>query len=165
MRLAVGDSVVYPAYGVGRVAAREQRTLLGVEQEVVVVELGHGLVVTLSIGQARARLRSVAGEADLRRVQRTLHEDSQAGEDSWAKRLKEGQAKLARGDLLDLAELVRDGMRRESQAREGAAPKVSESERRLYVQARQLLAGEVGSARGLEQVEADAWIEKQLAPA
>jgi CarD family transcriptional regulator len=165
VRLAVGDAVVYAAYGVGRVAAHEVRTVLGVEQEAVVVELGHGLVVTLSIGEARVRLRSVASEADLRRVQRTLHEDRQASEDSWAKRLKEGQAKLAGGDLRELAEIVRDGMRNESQAREGATRKVSDSERRLYQQARQLLAGEIGSARGLERVEADAWIAEQLAPA
>lgn len=145
--------------------AREQRALSGVEQEVVVVELGHGLVVTLSIAEARMRLRPVASEADLRRVQRMMHEDTQASADSWAKRLKEGQAKLARGDLLDLAEVVRDGMRRDSQARDGVGPKVSESERRLYLQARQLLAGEIGSARGVEQVEADAWIEEQLTPA
>jgi CarD family transcriptional regulator len=165
VRLAVGDAVVYAAYGVGRVAAHEVRTVLGVEQEAVVVELGHGLVVTLSIGEARVRLRPVASEADLRRVQRTLHEDTRLSEDSWAKRLKDGQAKLAGGDVLELAEIVRDGMRRESQAREGAARKVSESERRLYLQARQLLAGEVGSARRLDQVEADAWIEEQLVPA
>ena len=165
MRLAVGDAVVYPAYGVGRVVAREPRVLSGVEQEVVVVELGRGLVVTLSIAEARVRLRPVAGEAELRRVQKTLHEDSQAGEGSWAARVKEGQAKLVGGDLLELAEIVRDGMRREANAREGAVPKVSDSERRLYLQARELLAGEISSARGLEQVEADAWIEQQLTPA
>ena len=70
MRLAIGDAVVYPAYGVGRVVAREQRTLSGIEQEVVVVELGRGLVVTLSIAEARVRLHRLASEADLRRVQR-----------------------------------------------------------------------------------------------
>ncbi len=156
---------MYAAYGVGRVVAREQRTVDGVEQEVVVVELGHGLVVTLLLGQARERLRPVASEADLRRVQRTLHEEGQASEESWARRLKDGQAKLAGGDLLELAEVVRDGMRRDSQARAGAVPKVSEGERRLYLQARQLLAGEIGSARGLDEVEAEAWIEEQLAPA
>ncbi len=165
MRLAVGDAVVYPAYGVGRVAAHEQRTLSGVEQEVVVVELGHGLVVTLSIAEARARLRAVAGEADLLRVQETLRADSQASDGSWAARVREGQAKLVGGDLLELAEIVRDGMRRETRARERVAPKVSDSERRLYLQAREILAGEISSARGLEQVEADAWIEEQLTPA
>ena len=165
VRLVVGDAVVYPAYGVGRVVAREQRALAGVEQEVVVVELGRGLVVTFSIAEARVRLRSIASDADVRRVQKTLHEDSQAGEGSWAKRVKEGQAKLVGGDLLELAEIVRDGMRRETRAREGAVPKVSDSERRLYLQARELLAGEISSARGLEPVEADAWIEEQLTPA
>ncbi len=166
MKLAVGDAVVYAAHGAGRVAAREQRTVLGVEQEVVVLELGHGLWVTLPIGQARERLRPVASEADVQRVQQTLHEEGETAEDSWRQRLKQGQAKLASGDPLELAELVRDGMRRHgSQARRGAAPKLSESERRLYVQARQLLAQEIGSARGLEQIEADAWIEAQVAPA
>ena len=156
---------MYPAYGVGRVAAREQRTLSGVEQEVIVVELGHGLVVTLSIAEARVRLRPVANEADVRRVQKTLQEDSQASEGRWAARMKEGQAKLVGGDLLELAEIVRDGMRRETHARAGDAPKVSDSERRLYLQARELLAGEISSARGLDQIEADTWIEEQLAPA
>ena len=156
--------MVYSAYGVGRVAAREQRTLSGVELEVVIIELGHGLVVTLSMAEALVRLRPIASEADLRRVQHTLHEHSQASQKSWAKRVKDGQAKLVGGDLLELAEIVRDGMRRETHAREGA-PKVSDSERRLYLQARELLAGEISSARGLEHVEADAWIEEQLTPA
>jgi CarD family transcriptional regulator len=166
VKLAVGDAVVYAAHGVGRVAALEQKTILGVEQDVVVLELGHGLWVTLPIEQARERLRPVASEADVQRVQQTLHEDGETSENSWRKRLKQGQAKLASGDPLELAELVRDGMRRHgSQARESAAPKLSESERKLYVQARQLLAREIGSARGLEQVEADAWIEDQVASA
>ncbi|MGZ4392211.1 MAG: hypothetical protein ACXVRK_08855 [Gaiellaceae bacterium] len=146
-------------------AAHEPRALSGVEQEVVVLELGHGLVVTLSIADARARLRPVASEADLRRVQKTLRADSQASDRSWAARVKEGQAKLVGGDLLELAEIERDGMRRETRARERVAPEVSDSERRLYLQAREILAGEISSARGLEQVDADAWIQEQLTPA
>jgi RNA polymerase-interacting CarD/CdnL/TRCF family regulator len=34
VKLAVGDAVVNAAHGAGRVAARDQRTVLGVEQEV-----------------------------------------------------------------------------------------------------------------------------------
>jgi CarD family transcriptional regulator len=165
VKLAVGDAVVYAAHGAGRVAAREERTVLGVEQEVVVIELGHGLCVTLPIEQARERLRPVASEADVQRVQQTLHEEGETAEGSWHQRLKQGRAKLASGDPLELAELVRDGMRHQSQARKGAAPKFSETERRLYVQARELLTREIGSARGLELVEADAWIEEQATPA
>jgi CarD family transcriptional regulator, regulator of rRNA transcription len=165
VKLAVGDAVVYAAHGAGRVAAREQRTVLGVEHEVVVLELGHGLWVTLPIEQARERLRPVASEAEVQRVQQTLHEEGEPAEDSWHQRLKQGRAKLASGGPLELAELVRDGMRHQSQARKGAAPKLSETERRLYLQARELLTREIGSARGLELVEADAWIEEQATPA
>jgi CarD family transcriptional regulator len=146
VKLAVGDAVVYAAHGAGRVAAREQRTVFGVEQEVVVLELGQGLWVTLLLEQARERLRPVASEADVRRVQQTLHQKGEGVEDSWRQRLKHGQAKLASGGPLELAEIVRDGMRHQAQARKGAAPNVSETERRLYLQARQLLAREIGSA-------------------
>ena len=155
---------MYGRHGTGRVASRDRRSILGVEREVVVLELGHGLRVTLPMEQAREWLRAVASEADVQRVRQTLHEDGEASGDSWRQRLRQGQAKLASGQPLELAEIVRDGVRHQSQARMGAAPKLSASEQNLYVQARQLLAQEIGSARGLEQVEADAWIEEQIAP-
>ena len=164
VKLAVGDAVVYAAHGVGRVAAREQRTVLGVAQDVVVLELGTGLRVTLPMQRARERLRPVVSDADVRRVQQKLHEDGEPSGAGWRTRLRQGQAKLASGDPLDLAEVVRDGMRCEGPLRgTGSTSKLSESERRLYVQARQLLAEEIGSARGLGQPEADAWIEAQVA--
>jgi CarD family transcriptional regulator, regulator of rRNA transcription len=163
VRLAVGVAVVYGRHGTGRVVARERRVVLGVEREVVLLELGHGLCVMLPIEQARERLRAVASEADVRQVQRTLHADAEASVESWRQRLKQGRAKLASGGPRELAEIVRDAVRHQSLARKGAAPKLSASEQNLYVQARQLLAQEIGLARGLEQVEADAWIEEQVA--
>jgi CarD family transcriptional regulator len=164
VKLAVGDAVVYAAQGVGRIVAREQRTALGVAQEVVVLELATGLRVTLPIQRARERLRPLVSEAGVRRVQQRLHEDAEASGGGWRTRLRQGQAKLASGDPLELAEVVRDGMRCNAQLRgQGSTPKLSEGERRLYVQARQLLAEEIGSARGLGQAEADAWIEAQVA--
>jgi len=163
VKLAVGDAVVYAAHGAGRVAAREQRTVLGVAQEVVVLELATGLRVTLPIQRARERLRPLVSEADVRRVQQRLHEDAEASGGGWRTRLRQGQAKLASGDPLELAEVVRDGMRCNAPPRgKGSTPKLSEGERRLYVHARQLLAEEIGSARGLGQAEADAWIEAQV---
>jgi RNA polymerase-interacting CarD/CdnL/TRCF family regulator len=157
--LAVGDVVVYAGHGTGRITSRERRTVDGAEQEVVVLELDQGLIVTLPLARARERLRPVATQAELRRVQRTLRERGDYGEESWQKRLKHAQAKLAGGGLLDLAEIVRDGIHHQSP--ETTSAKLSESERRLYLQARELLAREIGAARGLEQTQADAWIEEQ----
>lgn len=159
MRLAVGDAVVYATHGVGRVIGREQKLVLGVERELVVLDLAGGLRVTLPIEQAHERLRAVVNDADLRRVEQTLREDAGPRDGGWTKRMKEGQAKLASGGPVDLAEIVRDGIQRDR----SGSPALSTAERRLYVQARQLLAQEIGSARGVEQAEADAWINAQVA--
>jgi CarD family transcriptional regulator len=164
VKLAVGDAVVYAVHGVGRVAAREQRTVLGVAHEVVVLELATGFRVTLPLQRARERLRPLVNDAGVRRVQQRLHEDGEAGVGGWRTRLRHGQAKLASGDPLELAEVVRDGMRSDGPLRgRDSTAKLSESERRLYVQARQLLAHEIGSVRGLGLAEADAWIVAQVA--
>ena len=161
MKLAVGDVVVYAGHGTGRITARERRVAGGAEQEVVVLELDQGLVVTLPLARARERLRPVATRADLRQVQETLRQPGDSSQEGWQKRLKRAQGKLATGQLLDLAEIVRDGIRQQSG--QTTAPKLSESERRLYLQARELLAQEISAARGLEPAEADAWIEEQTA--
>jgi CarD family transcriptional regulator len=156
--------VVYAAHGVGRVVARERRLVLGARQEIVVLELEDGLSVTLPVKRARELLRPVLSEADLGRVRDTLREDHELGEDGWLKRRKDTQAKVASGDPLALAEVVRDGVLRERRLiARGAGSQLSPSERSLCMRARGLLSGEIGVAQGLEPAEADAWIEEQLA--
>jgi CarD family transcriptional regulator len=165
VRLAVGDVVVYAAHGVGRVAAREERVVLAVAQEVLVLELADGLSVTLPVERARELLRPLLSKADLRRVRETLREDHTLSEDLWLKRRKDTQVKVAGGDPLGLAEVVRDCARREQRLiAKRAGSRLSPSERDLYKRARRLLSAEIGLARGLEPAEADAWIEEQLAP-
>jgi CarD family transcriptional regulator len=162
MRLAVGDAVVYTRHGVGRVAGREQKLVLGLQRECVLLDLADGLRVTLPIEQARERLRAVVSEADLRRLERTLREDAGPPDGPWTKRMREGQAKLASGGALELAEIVRDGIERDRPSASGSS-QLSVAERQLYAQARQLLTQEISVARGVEPAEADAWIEAQVA--
>jgi CarD family transcriptional regulator, regulator of rRNA transcription len=154
---------VYPGHGPGRVAAREKRVVFGAEQEVVVLELGDGLSVTLPMQLACELLRPLVSEAGLSRVQETLREDGALSGDVWVKRLKQVQAKLRGGDPLELAEIVRDGARRErTLTASGASWKLS-SEKALCVMARKRLAAEIGLVRGLDLAEVDAWIDEQLA--
>ena len=74
VKLAVGDTVVYPGLGAGRVTARGKMVVVDVEQEVVVLELGDGLWVTLPMQLAWELLRPLVSEAGLSRVQETLRE-------------------------------------------------------------------------------------------
>ncbi len=165
MKLAVGDAVVYPAHGAGRVAAREKRVVLGAEREVVVLALADGLSVTLPMQLARELLWPLLSEAGLHRVQETLREDGALSGDVWLKRMKQVQAKLRAGDPQALAEIVRDGARRErTLTANGTNSKLSLSEKGLCVKARERLSGEIGLARGLDQPVVDAWIDQQLVP-
>ena len=68
MKLAVGTVVAYPPHGVGRIAAREKRVVLGAEEEVVVIELANDLSVTLPVSRATELLRPPATEADLKTI-------------------------------------------------------------------------------------------------
>jgi RNA polymerase-interacting CarD/CdnL/TRCF family regulator len=164
MRLAVGTVVAYPPHGVGRVSGRERKVVLGVEQEIVALDLADGLSVTLPLERARELLRPLVDEAGLRRVRDTLREEGALTDEIWSKRLKEAQERLRTGDPEALAAIVRDGARRDQAlSANGGRAKLSVSERALCTRARELLCGEIRAVRGLDQAEADAWIDAQIA--
>jgi CarD family transcriptional regulator len=165
MELAVGDVVVYAAYGVGRVVARKKRIVPGSGSEVVVVlELSDGLTVSLPIERANEQLRSLASEADLRQVQEILRDERAVSTAPWLSRQRESRAKLSEGDPVGLAEIVRDGASRQGLLTpKGAKTQLAEGERHLFVKARQLLATEIAQVRGVDMTDADDWIDQQLA--
>ena len=165
MRLAVGTVVAYPPHGVGRVAGRERKVVLGVEQETVAIDLADGLCVTLPLKRARELVRPLVDEAGLRRVRDTLRAECAVTDEIWSKRLKQAQEKLRTGDPEELAAIVRDGVRRDrALTANGTRSKLSLSERALCTKARELLSGEIRVVRGVDQATADAWIDEQIAP-
>ncbi len=166
MKLAVGDVVVYATHGVGRIVARERRVIAGSDQEIVVLELERGLTVTLPVERAHQQLRAPVDETDMRRVQQTLREAGTLSSDVWLKRRRDTQEKLKGGDPVELAEVVRDGAQRvRALAARPNKPQLSSGEKDLYIQARRLLSEEIGMVRGVDEADADAWIEEQLGPA
>ena len=158
--MAVGDTVVYAAHGIGRVVGREQKRVGDTERDCVVVDLVTGLRVTLPLEDAAERLRAVMGARELEDVGRTLSSPPGARDEPWTKRIKVSKAKLAAGRATDLAEIVRDGERLE---RATGGTRLSHGESQVYRRARALLIGEVSSARGVGEDEAETWIEARLA--
>jgi RNA polymerase-interacting CarD/CdnL/TRCF family regulator len=158
--LAVGELVVYGAHGVGRVA--DARPAAEGGEELVVLEFEEGLRVTLPVERARLSVRAVASEAELRDVQRTLRGDGEASDsESWAKRFRSMQLKLAAGELIGVAEVVRDGIQREREHGARAGSALAPAQRILYLKARRLLAAEIAVALGIELTEAENWIGTQ----
>lgn len=157
LRLAVGDRVVYASHGIGRIESREHQRGTG---EMLILVFENGLRVTLPLDRAQNALRSLSGEPELKEVQRTLGGDSpSAALEHWSRRHRNAHAKLVGGSVSGLAEIVRDGVRRErARLKGGAAP----IRNQLYRQARKLLVAEVAAARGIEPDAAEAWIVQQI---
>jgi RNA polymerase-interacting CarD/CdnL/TRCF family regulator len=160
--LAVGDVVVYASHGIGRV--EERRVGAGDLPETVVLAFESGLKVTLPVARARATLRPVCGELELEDVRQTLHADASPGVEPWSRRFRSMQEKVTAGRVTGLAEVVRDGLQRERRLAVGAGggATAAPSERHLYLQARKLLGAEVARARGIDAMQADAWIVEQV---
>lgn len=164
MKLTVGDRVVYGNHGIGRIAAREQRTALGTTREVVVVEFGDELTVTLPLELASRQLRPLASEADLRRVRAALRDDTELSVDPWLARRRQAQDKLSRGSPVEWAEMVSEGAQRARlRLAKGTKPQLSSGELEIFTKARRLLSSEIALARGIQPAAADGWIDEQLA--
>jgi RNA polymerase-interacting CarD/CdnL/TRCF family regulator len=159
LRLAVGDVVVYGFHGVALIAASEGAAAA---PTAVVLEFASGLRVTLPSARARESLRSLADESDLARVEETLAADESAGEALWAKRFRATREKLVAGQVIGLAEVVRDGAHRAHRRALRAGPVPSPAERELYERARRMLAEEVGAVRGIDLPAADEWISERI---
>ena len=150
LNLAVDDVVVYASHGVGRVASRR-------EQSVVVEFAADGLSVTLPIERASKCIRPVSTEAEIVGLGETLAGPETAMESNWQRRLKAATAKVAGGEAVGLAEVIRDASRRDERAIARNEPgKLSLTERQLYLKARRLLADEIGASRGVDPSYADA---------
>jgi RNA polymerase-interacting CarD/CdnL/TRCF family regulator len=156
LRLAVDDLVVYASHGVGRVAIRQQET--------VVLEFADGLSVTLPIERAVECVRPVSSEVEIASIGRTLGGADTVSQESWQSRLKSTRGKLTGGEAAGLAEVIRDARRRDERATARKEPgRLSLTERQFYLKARKLLADEIGASRGVDPSAADAWIGDQLA--
>lgn len=125
------------------------------------LELAATLTVTLPIALAREELRALANETELASVQKTLRRAPPKSDSIWIKRQKATREKLASGRPICLAEIISDGAYRS----QGEATRLSFHERQLYLKARQLLADEIGHARGIDPTQAEDWITEQLAHA
>ena len=148
---SVGDNVVYPAHGVGEVKGIESQTIAGMELEVYVITFDHEKM-TLRVPTKRAvasGLRPLAANDVVTQALTTLKGRARVKRTMWSRRAQEYEAKINSGDLISIAEVVRDLHRAENQ------PEQSYSERQLYESALDRMAREVAA---IERIDRDAAI-------
>ena len=158
LEFSIGDHVVYPAHGVGVVKAVEDEQVVGVTMEVYVITFDHEKM-TLRVPTKKARtagLRALAEGNVVSTALITLKGRARVKRTMWSRRAQEYEAKINSGDLISIAEVVRDLHRSESQ------PEQSYSERQLYESALDRMAREVAAIERIDRDAAISLLHKSL---
>jgi len=154
-----GEAIVYPAHGVGRITAIEEQEIAGFKLELFVVSFEKDKMV-LRVPTAKAQAVGMRKLAEPELVQKalvTLTGRARIKRTMWSRRAQEYEAKINSGDLIAVAEVVRDLYRSEAQ------PEQSYSERQLYEAALDRVVREISAVNRLTETEAMKLIEQSLA--
>ncbi|QGM48174.1 CarD family transcriptional regulator [Methylocystis heyeri] len=152
------EFIVYPAHGVGQIIGIEVQEVAGFSLELFVVSFIKDKMIlkvptskVVSVG-----MRKLADQEVVEKALSTLSGRARVKRTMWSRRAQEYEAKINSGDLVTIAEVVRDLYRSETQ------PEQSYSERQLYEAALDRMAREVAVVRKLLDAEALKLIEAFL---
>ena len=142
--------VVYPAHGVGQVVSVEKQEIAGMELELFVISFEKDKM-TLRVPTDKATevgMRSLSSPDVVSRAMTTLRGKAKVKRAMWSRRAQEYEQKINSGDLISIAEVVRDLHRTDDQREQ------SYSERQLYEAALERLTREIAAVSGSDEIAA-----------
>ena len=137
----VDQFVVYPSHGVGKITAIEEQEIAGISMELFVIDFAKDKM-TLRVPTAKATsvgMRSLASPDLVSKAMATLRGRARVKRAMWSRRAQEYEQKINSGDLIAIAEVVRDLHRKDDQREQ------SYSERQLYEAALERLTREIAA--------------------
>ena len=154
-----GDFIVYPAHGVGRVTGVEKDSVAGFDIEVYVVTFEQDkMTLRVPIAKTEASgMRPLSSDKIVKDALKTLKGKAKVKRTMWSRRAQEYEAKINSGDLIQIAEVVRDLHRAEDQ------PEQSYSERQLYESALDRMVRELAAVEEIEHEKAREMLSTSLA--
>ncbi len=155
----VNELIVYPAHGVGRVVMIEEQEIAGIKLELYIVDFEKEklrLKVPTSKSEQKG-MRKLADKPLIEHSMKVLKGRARIKRTMWSRRAQEYEAKINSGDLIAVAEVVRDLYRSERQ------PEQSYSERQLFEQALDRMAREIAAVKKIDDDMAVKEIETFLA--
>lgn len=153
-----GDFVVYPTHGVGRIQKIDEQHVAGVNLELFVIGFDKDkMILRVPTSKATAvGMRKLSTPDVVANALKTLKGRARIKRTMWSRRAQEYEAKINSGDLVAIAEVVRD------LHRAGGQPEQSYSERQLYEAALARMAREVAAIERIEEEDAVKRVEGQL---
>ena len=151
----IGDNVVYPHHGAGQVIKKEQKEILGEVREYLTIKILHNdmTVMVPCENAGKAGLRRVIDEDTVKKVLSVLSDDVSEMPKNWNRRFKHNRDKIKTGDIMELAEVVRNLAIREQDKG------LSTGEKQMYTRAKKILASEMMYALDKDEEQAEAYLD------
>lgn len=152
------DFVVYPAHGVGKIVSIEEQEVAGLKLEMFVISFEKDKM-TLRVPTNKATeigMRSLSSPDVVSKAMTTLKGKAKVKRAMWSRRAQEYEQKINSGDLIAIAEVVRDLHRSDDQREQ------SYSERQLYEAALERLTREVAAVSGVGETDAQKQVDDVL---
>ena len=152
------DYVVYPAHGVGQIISIEEQEIAGINLELFVISFEKDKM-TLRVPTAKATevgMRSLSSPDVVSKALDTLKGKARVKRAMWSRRAQEYEQKINSGDLIAIAEVVRDLHRADDQREQ------SYSERQLYEAAIERLTRELAAVQGMDERGAQQRVDEVL---
>ncbi|NLL19328.1 MAG: CarD family transcriptional regulator [Clostridia bacterium] len=155
----VGDRVVYPMHGAGIIEAIEEKEILGEIRKYYVMRIPNGdMRVLIPLDNVEeSGLREVIDEQQISEVLSVLQDREDVSNPNWNRRYRANLEKIKTGDILEVAEVVRNLSLREREKG------LSTGERKMLDNARQILISELVLAKGTGEEQMEIWLEGALA--
>jgi CarD family transcriptional regulator len=155
----IGELVVYPAHGVGKISNVEEQEIAGVKLELYIVDFEkEKLRLKVPTNRAEQKgMRHLADRTMIEGAMKVIRGRARIKRTMWSRRAQEYDAKINSGDMISVAEVVRDLYRSERQ------PEQSYSERQLFEQALARFARELAAVRKVDEDQCIRELEEYLA--
>ncbi|ATO57927.1 CarD family transcriptional regulator [Bartonella sp. 1-1C] len=155
---STSEYIVYPTHGVGQIMAIEEQEVAGHKLKLFVIHFAKDKMdVKVPVAKALSTgMRKLSTVDSVNRAFKILQGKARIKRTMWSRRAQEYDTKINSGDIISIAEVVRDLFRSALQ------PEQSYSERQLYAIALDRMAREIAIINNLTETEAINLIEKHL---
>ena len=153
----VGDKIVYPMHGAGRIDAIEEKNILGENQSYYILKMPGEVKVMVPIDKAeQIGVRNIIDKEEAGKVIAVLEENETAMSDKWNKRYRDNMDKMKSGDIYEVADVVRNLSFKQKEKG------LSTGEKKMLYNAKQILVSELVLAEHATQDEVEELVDNKI---
>lgn len=155
---AIGDKILYPMHGAGIIQGVEEKEILGEYKQYYVLQVSWGdMKMMIPVDTCEAiGVRAIVDASCIEDVKNVLNAESTEMSGNWNRRYRDNMEKLKTGEILQVAEVVRNLIRI------GRVKKLSAGEKKMLSNARQILESEIVLAADMDETSARDFVDEAV---